>query len=129
VAGLGGLFAYGTTQFGGTGYDGASPSGNGVVFRLTVPMFLSSSFTQAVATIGQAYSGSALDQRGADPGDLLTPACASAKLYPAQEAPGTLSHDGPVSIGPTDYTTFDPTPTKNSPKPVFQASSESLVGG
>ena len=68
MAGLGGLFAYGTTEFGGTGYDGASPSGNGVVFRLTVPMFLSSSFTQAVATIGQAYSGSALDQRGADPG-------------------------------------------------------------
>ena len=51
-------YFYGTTEFGGTGYNQYVNSGYGIVFRLTLPMFLSNPFTQAAATVGVPYAAS-----------------------------------------------------------------------
>jgi uncharacterized repeat protein (TIGR03803 family) len=48
----------GTTEYGGPNYNGAAGTGDGLVFRLILPMFLSNPFTQAVATASAPYSGS-----------------------------------------------------------------------
>jgi uncharacterized repeat protein (TIGR03803 family) len=48
----------GTAEYGGTGYNGAAFTGDGLVFRLVLPMFLSNPFTQAVATVGAPYAAS-----------------------------------------------------------------------
>jgi uncharacterized repeat protein (TIGR03803 family) len=49
---------YGTAEYGGTNYDGTASTGDGLVFRLTLPMFLSNPFTQAVAAVTVPYAAS-----------------------------------------------------------------------
>jgi uncharacterized repeat protein (TIGR03803 family) len=48
----------GTTEYGGPNYNGAIGTGDGLVFRLVLPMFSSNPFTQAVATASAPYSAS-----------------------------------------------------------------------
>ena len=46
----------GTAEYGGPNYNGASGTGDGLIFRLVLPMFTSNPFTQAVATVSAPYS-------------------------------------------------------------------------
>ena len=62
---------YGTTEFGGSQYDGADRTGDGLVFRLTLPMFLASPFAQAVATAGAPYAASLSTNAVQPTGDAL----------------------------------------------------------
>ena len=48
----------GTAEYGGPHYNGASGTGDGVIFRLVLPLFLSNPFTQAVAAASSPYSAS-----------------------------------------------------------------------
>ena len=48
----------GTAEYGGPNYNGAAGTGDGLVFRLILPMFLTNPFTQAVATASAPYSAS-----------------------------------------------------------------------
>jgi uncharacterized repeat protein (TIGR03803 family) len=52
---------YGTTAQGGTGFNPSAGGGNGAIFRLTVPLFISNSFTvtPAIACLHYAYGISA----------------------------------------------------------------------
>ncbi len=49
---------WGTTEYGGAGFNGALGTGNGLVYRLVIPMFTSNPFTQAIATVSVPYSAS-----------------------------------------------------------------------
>jgi uncharacterized repeat protein (TIGR03803 family) len=64
-------YFHGTTEFGGTGYGDTPGTGNGLVFRLTLPLFLSRSLTQAAATIGQPYTASLVTNAVSPTGDTL----------------------------------------------------------
>ena len=48
-------YFYGTAEFGGSEYDGANSSGDGLIFRFALSMFLSNPFVQADATVGTPY--------------------------------------------------------------------------
>jgi uncharacterized repeat protein (TIGR03803 family) len=63
---------YGTAEFGGTQYDGADRTGDGLVFHLTVPLFVSNSFAQTGATATALYSASLTSSAVAPTGDVLT---------------------------------------------------------
>src|ERR1039457_4297697 len=63
---------YGTAEFGRTGYNGASGSGDGLVFRLTLPLFLSNPFAQASALATARYSASLSTNAVTPAGDVLT---------------------------------------------------------
>ena len=96
---------YGTAEFGHTGYNGAAGSGDGLVFRLTLPLFLSNPFTQASGTATAPYSGSLSTNAVTPAGDVLTFAkvCGPAWLTVAPD--GTLSGTPAVSdIGPNSFT-------------------------
>jgi hypothetical protein len=96
---------YGTAEFGRTGYNGASGSGDGFVFRLSLPLFLSNPFTQASGTATAPYSGSLSTNAVTPAGDVLTFAkvCGPAWLTVAPD--GTLSGTPAVSdIGPNSFT-------------------------
>jgi uncharacterized repeat protein (TIGR03803 family) len=82
---------YGTTEYGGTAYNGASGTGNGLVFRLTLPMFLSNPFTQAVATVGVPYAGSLGTNVVQPPTSVLTFAKTGGPAWLSVGADGTLS--------------------------------------
>ena len=82
---------YGTTEFGGSGHSGAPGSGNGLVYRLILPLFLSQSLTQTVATIGQPYAASLSTNAVNPPGDTLTFVKASGQAWLNVAADGTLS--------------------------------------
>ena len=82
---------YGTTEFGGTHYGGASGTGDGLVFRLTLPLFLSNPLTQAVATVGLPYAASLSTNAVQAPGDTLTFAAVSGPSWLQVAADGTLS--------------------------------------
>lgn len=82
---------YGTTEYGGTSYNGASGTGNGLVFRLTLPMFLSNPFTQAVATVGVPYAGSLATNVVQPPTSILTFAKTGGPGWLTVGADGTLS--------------------------------------
>jgi len=82
---------YGTAEFGGTHYGGASGTGDGLVFRLTLPLFLSNPLTQAVATVGLPYAASLSTYAIHAPGDTLTFAAVSGPSWLQVAADGTLS--------------------------------------
>ena len=63
---------YGTTEFGGADYNQFIDSGDGTVFRLTLPMFVSNPLTQAVATVGQPYAAT-LSTNQAHPRAMRSP--------------------------------------------------------
>jgi uncharacterized repeat protein (TIGR03803 family) len=82
---------YGTAEFGRTGYNGASGSGDGLVFRLTLPLFLSNPFTQASVTATAPYSASLSTNAVTPAGDGLTFAKASGPAWLSVATDGTLS--------------------------------------
>jgi uncharacterized repeat protein (TIGR03803 family) len=82
---------YGTTEFGGTNYSGAVGTGDGLVFRLTLPMFLRNPFTEVVAIASAPY-GANLSTNAIHPtGDALTFAKVSGPAWLSVAADGTLS--------------------------------------
>jgi uncharacterized repeat protein (TIGR03803 family) len=83
---------YGTAEFGRTGYyNGASGSGDGLVFRLTLPLFLSNPFTQASGTATAPYSASLSTNAVTPAGDVLTFAKVSGPAWLSVASDGTLS--------------------------------------
>jgi uncharacterized repeat protein (TIGR03803 family) len=82
---------YGTAEFGGTGYNGFPGSGDGLVFSLTLPMFLSSLFTQTGATATVPYSASLSTNIVAPTGDVLTFAKVSGPAWLTVASNGTLA--------------------------------------
>jgi uncharacterized repeat protein (TIGR03803 family) len=63
---------WGTTAFGAVGYNGLAGTGNGLAFRLVLPMFLQSPFTQAVAQVSVPYAASLVSNTITAPGNSLT---------------------------------------------------------
>ena len=96
---------YGTAEFGRTGYNGASGSGDGFVFRLTLPLFLSNPFTQASATATAPYSASLSTNAVTPAGDVLTFAKVSGPAWLSVATDGTLSGTPAVAdIGANVFT-------------------------
>jgi uncharacterized repeat protein (TIGR03803 family) len=96
---------YGTAEFGRTGYNGASGSGDGFVFQLTLPLFLSNPFTQASATATAPYSASLSTNAVTPAGDVLTFAKVSGPAWLSVAADGTLSGTPAVAdIGANVFT-------------------------
>ncbi len=82
---------YGTTEFGGSNYTGAAGTGDGVAFRLTLPLFLHNPSTEVVATAGAPY-GANLSTNAIQPaGDALTFAKVSGPAWLSVAADGALS--------------------------------------
>jgi uncharacterized repeat protein (TIGR03803 family) len=82
---------YGTAEFGGKGFDGFPASGDGLVFSLTLPMFLSNPITQVGATATAPYSASLSSNAVAPAGDTLTFAEVSGPAWLTVAANGALS--------------------------------------
>jgi uncharacterized repeat protein (TIGR03803 family) len=82
---------YGTAEFGHTGYNGYPDSGDGLVFRLILPLFLSSPFSQASATATAPYFASLSTNAVTPPGDVLAFAKVSGPAWLTVAADGTLS--------------------------------------
>src|SRR5208282_5104372 len=96
---------YGTAEFGHTGYNGASGSGDGLVFRLTLPLFLSNPFTQASAIAMAPYSASLSTNAVTPTGDVLTLAKVSGPAWLSVATDGTLSGTPAVAdIGANMFT-------------------------
>ena len=96
---------YGTAEFGRTGYNGASGSGDGFVFRLTLPLFLSNPFTQASATATAPYSASLFTNAVTPASDVLTFAKVSGPDWLSVATDGTLSGTPAVAdIGANVFT-------------------------
>jgi uncharacterized repeat protein (TIGR03803 family) len=82
---------YGTAKFGGSNYTGAAGTGDGLVFRLTLPMFLSNPFTEVAATASAPY-GANLSTNAIQPtGDTLTFAKVRGPAWLNVAANGVLS--------------------------------------
>ncbi len=96
---------YGTAEFGGNQYEGAPQTGDGLVFRLTLPLFLANPLTQAVATVGVPYAA-ALSTNAVQPaGDALTFAKVTGPAWLTVGPDGTLSGTPAASdIGPNSFT-------------------------
>jgi uncharacterized repeat protein (TIGR03803 family) len=82
---------YGAAEFGGTEYSGFPGSGDGLVFRLALPLFLSNPFTQASATATAPYSASLSTNALTPLDDLLTFAKVSGPAWLTVATDGTLS--------------------------------------
>src|SRR6266568_4684842 len=82
---------YGTTPQGGTGYNPSAGGGNGTVFRLTVPSFISNSFAVVSAIASLPYSANLADQAIAPPGDPLLFAKVSGPAWLNLASDGALS--------------------------------------
>ena len=95
---------YGTTAFGGIDFNGAVGTGDGVLFRLTVPMFVANPLTQAVATAGVPYTASLSTNAVMPAGDTLTFAKVAGPVWLHVATNGALSGTPAVSdIGPNSF--------------------------
>jgi uncharacterized repeat protein (TIGR03803 family) len=82
---------YGTTAQGGVGFNPSAGGGNGVIFRLTVPLFISNSVTAATAVAAVPYTGS-ISALVTDPqGDALNFSKVSGPAWLNVAANGNLS--------------------------------------
>jgi uncharacterized repeat protein (TIGR03803 family) len=91
---------YGTTVQGGTGFNPSAGGGNGTIFRLTVPIFISNSITAASAFAGPPYSSSISGFAIAPPGDMLSFAKVSGPAWLNVAANGALTGSpAPSNIG------------------------------
>jgi uncharacterized repeat protein (TIGR03803 family) len=88
---------YGTAEFGGNQYEDAPQTGDGLVFQLTLPIFLANLLTQAVATVGLPYSASLSTNAVTPAGDALTFAKVSGPAWLSVAPDGTLS--GTPAVG------------------------------
>jgi uncharacterized repeat protein (TIGR03803 family) len=82
---------YGTTPFGGTGYNPSAGGGNGTLYRLTVPIFISSPFSAAAAVACLPYSSSLSGKAVAPAGDTLSYAKVSGPAWLNVATNGVLS--------------------------------------
>jgi uncharacterized repeat protein (TIGR03803 family) len=82
---------YGTTEFGHTGYAGFLGSGDGLVFRLILPLFLSNPLSQASATATLPYSTSLSTNAVTPVGDSLSFAKVSGPAWLNVGGDGALS--------------------------------------
>jgi uncharacterized repeat protein (TIGR03803 family) len=101
---------YGTAEYGGVGYNGAAGTGNGLVFRLVLPMFISNPFTQAVATVTVPYSASLLTNTILPTGDAVSFAKVSGPAWLTVGSDGTLSGTPAltdIGVGTFAVTLFD----------------------
>jgi uncharacterized repeat protein (TIGR03803 family) len=88
---------YGTAEFGGSNYSGAVGTGDGLVFRLTLPMFLRNPFTEVVATASAPYGANLSTNTIQPTGDALTFAKVSGPAWLSIGASGVLSGTPAVS--------------------------------
>jgi uncharacterized repeat protein (TIGR03803 family) len=82
---------YGTTVQGGTGFNPSAGGGNGVIFRLTVPIFVSNSFAVTTAIAALPYSSTISNFAIAPQGDALSFAKVSGPLWLNVATNGLLS--------------------------------------
>jgi uncharacterized repeat protein (TIGR03803 family) len=82
---------YGTTAQGGTGYNPSAGGGNGTIFRLTVPIFISNPFTTASAVACLPYSANLAGKTIAPAGDTLAFAKVSGPVWLNVATNGFLS--------------------------------------
>ena len=95
----------GTAACGGTGYNGGRNSGDGLVFRLILPMFLSNAFTQDVATVGVPYGGSLATNSIRPPGGTVLFAKLDGPAWLNVDSDGTLSGTPALSdLGTNTFT-------------------------
>jgi uncharacterized repeat protein (TIGR03803 family) len=95
----------GTAQYGGTGYNGAAATGDGLIFRLVLPMFLSNPFTQSVATVGAPYAASLTVNSIRPSGDTVLYAKLGGPAWLNVGSNGTLSGTPAVAdIGTNAFT-------------------------
>ncbi len=82
---------WGTTEYGGQNFNGIEGSGNGIVFRLVLPMFNGNPFTQAVATVSVPYAASLLANSIIPGGNSITFSKLSGPAWLNVAASGALS--------------------------------------
>ena len=82
---------YGTTFLGGAGFNPSSGGGNGVVFELTVPIFINCSFSAASAISSLPYAASISNAAVTPPGDSLSFAKVSGPAWLNVAATGVIS--------------------------------------
>ncbi len=82
---------YGTTEFGGSNYTGTAGTGDGLVFRLSLPIFQRNPFTEPVATAGAPYAATLSTNAIQPSGDSLTFAKVSGPAWLSVAASGVLS--------------------------------------
>jgi uncharacterized repeat protein (TIGR03803 family) len=95
----------GTTEYGGPRYNGAACTGDGLAFRLVLPMFLSNPFTQTVATVSAPYSASLTANCIRPTGDTVFFSKLSGPAWLNVASDGTLSGTpGVPDIGTNTFT-------------------------
>jgi uncharacterized repeat protein (TIGR03803 family) len=82
---------YGTTAQGGTGFNPSAGGGNGAIFRITVPIFVSSSITVTSAIACLPYASAISASAIAPQGDLLNFAKVGGPAWLNVATNGTLS--------------------------------------
>jgi uncharacterized repeat protein (TIGR03803 family) len=82
---------YGTTYLGGIGFLPSSGGGNGTIFRITVPTFITNSFAASFAVAALPYSNNIVGKAVAPAGDALTFALVSGPSWLNVATNGTLS--------------------------------------
>jgi uncharacterized repeat protein (TIGR03803 family) len=82
---------YGTTVQGGTGFNPSAEGGNGVIFQLTVPIFITNSITATSAIAALPYSSSISNFAIAPQGDAFSFAKVSGPLWLNVASNGLLS--------------------------------------
>ncbi|HXR48690.1 MAG TPA: choice-of-anchor tandem repeat GloVer-containing protein [Candidatus Limnocylindrales bacterium] len=82
---------YGTTPFGGLGFNSSAGGGNGTIFQVTVPVFITNSFAAAPAIGNLPYSATIAGAAIAPAGDPLSFAKASGPAWLVVTANGVLS--------------------------------------
>jgi uncharacterized repeat protein (TIGR03803 family) len=85
-----GIF-YGTAAQGGIGYNPTAGGGNGVIFQITVPLFMRNPFTVSNAIAAIPYLGSIAGQAVYPPGDSVTFAKLGGPAWLSVVPDGTLS--------------------------------------
>ncbi len=82
---------YGTTPFGGTGFNASAGGGYGLIYRLTVPVFINSSFATTSAIACLPYAGAITGKTVAPAGDTLSFAKVSGPAWLTVATNGALS--------------------------------------
>ena len=82
---------YGTAAQGGIGYNPTAGGGNGLIFQVTVPLFISNPVTMPSAVAAVPYSGTLSSQATSPQGDLITFSKTSGPAWLAVAPDGTLS--------------------------------------
>jgi uncharacterized repeat protein (TIGR03803 family) len=82
---------YGTTPFGGHGFNSSAGGGNGTIFQVTVPVFITNSFAAAPAIGNLPYSATIAGTAITPAGDTLSFAKVSGPAWLVVAANGALS--------------------------------------